>query len=63
MLRDTYYCCSCIVSGVLSLALFGGVLFAVHEELRPSGRLAPQSTTEYSLRIFRGDKVEVLRKT
>ena len=56
MLRDTYYGCSCIISGVLSLALFAGVFLVIHEEFRPSGRFAPRSSTEYSLRIFRGIK-------
>ena len=37
MLRDTYHSCSCMVGGVLSLAIFGGVLVTLHEVFRPSG--------------------------
>ncbi|WVQ00163.1 hypothetical protein [Synechococcus phage MA01] len=54
MLRDAYYGCSCIISGVLSLALFAGIFLVVHEEFLPSGRFAPRGTTEYSLRVFGG---------
>jgi len=50
MLRDTYNCFSCVVGGVFSLALFGVVLVALHEELLPSGRFSPQNNTEYTLR-------------
>ena len=46
MLRDTYHCFSCVVGGVFSLALFGVVLVALHEELLPSGRFSPQNNTE-----------------
>ncbi|QIN96655.1 hypothetical protein [Synechococcus phage S-N03] len=37
MLRDTYHCCSCIVSGVFSLAIFGGTLVVLHEKMLPTG--------------------------
>ena len=55
MLRDTYHCFSCVVGGVLSLAIFGGVLVTLHEVLLPSGRIAPEGTVEYSLRTVQKD--------
>jgi hypothetical protein len=53
ILRDTYNCCCSIAGGVLSLALLSGVFLVVHEEFRPSGRFAPEGTTEYSMRVLR----------